>query len=161
MDAAGSLYGATRNGGDFAQGVVFELMPDGNGQWTYSVLHNFTGESSDGGQPRADLIFDGAGNLYGTGSVGGGGDCGVVFKLTPAGGAWNESKILDLCSIGGATNPMGDLIFDSAGNLYGTTQTGGQFFSGTVSRDVASYVSTDTAMILNVVIQGKLKRMRA
>jgi uncharacterized repeat protein (TIGR03803 family) len=79
-------------------------------------------------------FFDGAGNLYGTGSVGGLGDCGVVFKLTTVGGAWNESKILDLCSIGGATNPMGDLIFDSAGNLYGTTQTGGQFFSGTVFR---------------------------
>src|ERR1039458_10538845 len=71
FDAAGNLYGATFYGGTYgAYGTVFELTPAGGGTWTEQVLHNF-GNGTDGAEPLASLIFDGAGNLYGTTSYGG------------------------------------------------------------------------------------------
>jgi uncharacterized repeat protein (TIGR03803 family) len=83
-DAAGNLYGTTYFGGAFTFGAVFELSPTG----TETVLYSFTG-GADGFQPRAGLVQDAAGNLYGTTTRGGffsnacGTGCGVVFKLTP------------------------------------------------------------------------------
>jgi uncharacterized repeat protein (TIGR03803 family) len=85
------------------------------------VLHSFQG-GTDGSAPSAGLIFDAAGNLYGTTYVGGTSSAGTVFELTPAaGGTWTEKV---LYSFGGGTdgaNPTAGLIFDAAGNLYGTT----------------------------------------
>jgi uncharacterized repeat protein (TIGR03803 family) len=125
FDAAGNLYGTTRSGGQDNCGVVFKLTRNSGGNWTESVLHSFVESASDGCSPVASLIFDAAGNLYGTTGIGGIG-CGVVFELTPgAHGAWGESilyffgdnRFVDGCI------PEGNLIFDTAGNLYGTTQT--------------------------------------
>jgi uncharacterized repeat protein (TIGR03803 family) len=124
-DAAGNLYGTTRSGGKDNCGVVFKLTPNSGGTWTESVLHSFVESASDGCSPVAGLIFDAAGDLYGTTGIGGIG-CGVVFELTPnAHGAWGETilyffgdkRFADGCI------PEGNLIFDTAGNLYGTTQT--------------------------------------
>ena len=77
-DTAGNLYGTTLNGGAYGLGVVFRLAPDG----TETVLHSFAG-GGEGANPGADLIQDGAGNLYGTTLNGGAYGAGVVFKLTP------------------------------------------------------------------------------
>lgn len=85
-DAEGNLYGTTSKGGTYNLGVVFKVDVFGN----ETVLYNFTGKS-DGSRPLAGLLFDSAGNLYGTTSQGGnlackqggGWGCGVVFKLTP------------------------------------------------------------------------------
>jgi len=80
-DAAGNLYGTTCYGGSNNRGVVFRLSPAGGGQWTESVLHNFTG--TDGGCPHGDLVLDAAGNVYGTTMNGGTYGVGVIFEITP------------------------------------------------------------------------------
>src|ERR1039458_7566385 len=91
------------------------------------VLHNFNNNGTDGTSPRAGLIFDAAGNLYGTTEQGGAYSHGTVFELTPAaGGGWTEQVLHNFNNNGtDGTNPYAGLIFDSAGNLYGTTAAGG------------------------------------
>jgi uncharacterized repeat protein (TIGR03803 family) len=130
MDSAGNLYGTTFYGNSGPClggecGVVFELMPNADGTWTESVLYRFKG-GKDGGNPETDLIFDQAGNLYGTTKVGGcSGDCGVVFELTPqTDGSWMESVLYRFNGRDGRY-PAAGLISDAAGNLYGTTVLGG------------------------------------
>ena len=83
MDAAGSLYGTTRGLGDTGNpwGNVFKLTPSGSG-WIYTDLHDFTG-GSDGGVPYSSVVVDSNGNLYGTATVGGTNDLGVVWEITP------------------------------------------------------------------------------
>jgi uncharacterized repeat protein (TIGR03803 family) len=118
FDAAGNLYGTTHNGGaSAAYGTVFQLTPSG----ALNVLHSFTG-GSDGAYPEAGLIADMAGNLYGTTWGGGSGGQGTVFQLTPS-GALNVLYSFTGGSDGG--RPAADLIADAAGNLYGTTASGG------------------------------------
>jgi uncharacterized repeat protein (TIGR03803 family) len=135
FDAAGNLYGSTGAGGTGNScgegcGTVFQLTPGTNG-WTETVLYSFAG-GADGQQPNAPLIFDAAGNLYGTGGGGANGD-GTVFELSPdGGGKWTETV---LHSFGNGTDgrePLANLIFDAAGNLYGTTAFGGADAGGTV-----------------------------
>jgi uncharacterized repeat protein (TIGR03803 family) len=82
FDAAGNVYGTTRDGGGPCDcGVVFKLSPTSKGGWVYSVLHPFS--YTDGGYPIAGLILDSSGNLYGTTELGGPGGYGVVFEITP------------------------------------------------------------------------------
>ena len=78
MDAAGNLYGTTTFGGVHGFGTVFELSPEENGSWTQKVLHNFNNNGTDGAGPNAGLIFDAAGNLYGTTNFGGIHECAEV-----------------------------------------------------------------------------------
>jgi uncharacterized repeat protein (TIGR03803 family) len=128
LDQAGNLYGTTEQGGEFpchdreGCGVVFELTPNQDGSWTESVLHSFSGK--DGNTPRAGLIFDNAGDLYGTTNNNGYGG-GTAFELTPkSDGTWAE-KVLRRFTGKDGSDPNGGLIFDGAGNLYGTTSGGG------------------------------------
>jgi len=140
FDAAGNLYGTTALGGihgscGYGCGTVFELSPRQGGGWRETVLHSFNNNGSDGYHPRADLIFDAAGNLYGTTSKGGSYfcydgrsyGCGTVFELSPRqGGGWRETVLhsFDKNELEGYY-PYAGLIFDAAGNLYGTTNAGG------------------------------------
>jgi uncharacterized repeat protein (TIGR03803 family) len=133
-DAAGNLYGTTYgNAWDsgYGQGTVFELTRT-NGGWREKQLHTFNG--TDGAGPRASLILDAAGNLYGTTSGGGTYGAGTVFELTPiAGGGWAERVLHNFNNDGtDGAYPYGGLIFDAAGNLYGTTLYGGTYGNGTV-----------------------------
>jgi len=130
LDQAGNVYGTTgATVGSDAGGTVFELSPNGGGAWKVSFLYTFQG-GNDGVDPYAGMIFDQAGNLYGTTSDGGGGacaagGCGTVFELTPNGsGGWTESVLYAFSGTGGYLPETG-LIFDQAGNLYGTTEAGG------------------------------------
>jgi uncharacterized repeat protein (TIGR03803 family) len=139
FDEQGNLYGTTAEGGDAGVGTVFELSPAGKGEWTETILYSFCSqpECSDGSYPEAGLIFDSVGNLYGT-TENGGTVWGTVFKLSPPsqGGPWIETV---LYTFGGNTTgdgcyPEGKLLFDTKGNLYGTTSQcgGGSISAGTV-----------------------------
>ncbi len=144
FDAAGNLYGMTYEGGihfeqcTYGCGTVFEMSPRQGGGWTEKVLHSF--DYADGAYPATGLIFDGAGDLYGTTSLGGihqcdlGEGCGTLFELSPSGGGrWTET-VLHNFNFNGTDGfyPLVDLIFDDAGNLFGTTQEGGIHGWGTV-----------------------------
>ena len=140
-DKSGNLYGTTVNGGSTCSqlgcGVVFEVARGKGGKWAFKVLHQFA--VTDGANPYAGMIFDSQGNLYGTASSGGNvsacpneGGCGVVFKLAPDGkGNWTESVLYAFNGDDGG-GPSCQLIFDSSGNLYGTTYYGGANGGGTV-----------------------------
>jgi uncharacterized repeat protein (TIGR03803 family) len=94
------------------------------------MLHYFNG--MDGADPQAGLIFDAAGNLYGTTVDGGANHRGTLFELAPDGhGGWNETVIHSF-NITDGYLPQADLIFDAVGNLYGTTVDGGANDVGTV-----------------------------
>ena len=80
-DSAGNLYGVTCYGGVANQGAAFKLTPSGNGQWTETTLHEFTGP--DGDCPQGRVILDAGGNIYGTTIYGGQYGLGVVFEITP------------------------------------------------------------------------------
>ncbi len=105
------------------------------GPWWYQVLHNF-GSGTDGYWPWANLILDAAGNLYSTTFQGGTHSVGTVFEVTPAsGGRWTEQVLHNFEAHPTGPDgywPTAGLIFDAAGNLYGTTQYGGAYEAGTV-----------------------------
>jgi uncharacterized repeat protein (TIGR03803 family) len=131
FDSAGNLYGTTVGGGANNAGIVFELAPDGHGGWNETVLHRFNPFNGDGYAPFSGLIFDSAGNLYGTTAGGGTQGFGTVFELAPDGhGGWNETVLHSFDSQDGEA-PIAGLIFDAAGNLYGTTERGGAQGMGT------------------------------
>jgi uncharacterized repeat protein (TIGR03803 family) len=122
MDSSGNLYGTASNGGANGKGVVFEVAPNG----TETVLYSFAG-GNDGSTPTAGLIVDQNGNLYGTTSQGGGkksctGGCGTVFELSPGG---TETVLYRFGGQADGWAPMGSLVADSSGNLYGTTEYAG------------------------------------
>jgi uncharacterized repeat protein (TIGR03803 family) len=131
-DGADNLYGTTVVGGLWGGGTVFELSPNGDGGWNENVLYSFTG-GADGSNPTYSyVIFDSAGNLYGTAANGGANGYGVVFELSPAGAGWKETALYSFANDGDGANPANGLIMDPAGNLYGTTQAGGVGNYGTV-----------------------------
>jgi uncharacterized repeat protein (TIGR03803 family) len=140
FDGSGNLYGTTREGGKFESGTVFELTPNGNGGWTSQVLYNFCSRTDcvDGRSPIGGLIFDSSGNLYGALSAGAAGG-GAIFELSPEpGGKWTQQVIYAFCGSGnscaGGSYPSGALVFDTSGNLYGSTWAGGTngYFGGVV-----------------------------
>jgi uncharacterized repeat protein (TIGR03803 family) len=146
MDAAGNLYGTTVSGGSSDLGVVFGLFhrPPPFEGYRYRLLYDFCAQSNvgcaDGYWPYAGLIIDAAGNLYGTTAYGGdtscysGLGCGTAFKLAPDG---TETVLYSFCQ-GQQSNctdgyvPTTGLVMDAAGNLYGTTPSGGTNNSGVV-----------------------------
>ena len=126
-DSAGNLYGTTLYGGSHFCGAVFELSPAQGGGWTETVLHSFIANGVDGWYPETGLIFDTAGNLYGTTVYGPG--YGTVFELSPsAGGGWTEQILYTFTGPNDGRYPRG-LTFDSAGNLFGITSNGGIYCS--------------------------------
>jgi uncharacterized repeat protein (TIGR03803 family) len=150
FDKQGNLYGATTNGGSsscrgpFQCGTVFQLKPPtkSGDPWTETVLYVFKGsDSNDGASPFGGLILDQAGNLYGTTGYDGTGDCillgsrvgcGTVYELSPPtqkGGAWTETVLYNFKGDTDGQLPVGDLVFDEQGNLYGATQYGGGYGS--------------------------------
>jgi uncharacterized repeat protein (TIGR03803 family) len=135
LDASGNAYGAAESGGTYGYGVVFELSPDGAGEWAERVLYDFKGSpGDDGATPHATLVFDRAGNLYGT-TVSGGASSnfGIVFKLAPTSqGQWTETVLHRFTGGTDGATPYAGVILDAAGNVYGATDAGGAAGDGTV-----------------------------
>jgi len=147
FDPQGNLYGATTDGGPAtckpiggACGKVFQLTPpaEKGGSWTETLIYQFQGKgSNDASVPNGGLIRDAVGNLYGVTGYGGTGDCvllgvpagcGTVYELSPPkqkGGAWTETILYSFPTAKQGYLPNGNLVFDSAGNLYGATAFGG------------------------------------
>ena len=134
-DKAGNLYGTTTYyGTGCCNGTVFKLAPDG----TETTLYDFTG-GNDGGEPAAGVIMDKAGNLYGTTVIGGSANSGVVFKVAPNG---TETVLYTFTGGNDGGEPVGALISDKAGNLYGTASGGGTNGNGTVFEVAANGTET-------------------
>jgi uncharacterized repeat protein (TIGR03803 family) len=161
----GSLYGVTWLGGGFGAGVVFNLKPgpaacpNAMCAWQETVLHAFGGFASDNGsggscslpkprnkpvrrplnsfadgaEPSGDLVFDRAGNLYGTAPWGGSGPdncgcgfpCGILYQLTQSSSGWQENILYNFQGADDGGNPSSGVILDSSGNLLGTTTSDG------------------------------------
>jgi uncharacterized repeat protein (TIGR03803 family) len=130
IDGGGNLYGTAYFGGSGydGPGTVFKLSPKGSG-WIFAKLYGFHG-ANDGGNPGSRVIFGPNGSLYGTTVFGGTGGVGTVYSLRPAAGAcltalcpWSETVLYNFVQYTGWD--ANDIVFDSAGNLYGTTSQGG------------------------------------
>jgi uncharacterized repeat protein (TIGR03803 family) len=131
----GKLFGSTAFGGSygFYDGTIFELSPNGSGGWTESLIHSFGSSNSDSTPSIGAVIFDSSGNLYGTTYYGGVDGVGSVYKLSPgSGGNWTDTLLFSFDGTNGAGPDYGALIFDTKGNLYGTTQVGGTDQDGVV-----------------------------
>jgi len=134
-DSSGNhLYGTTYQGGAHSFGEVFELTNSG-GTWSQTVIYSFNGAANnDGANPYSGLVMDTAGNLYGTTLQGGASSQGTVFELSKSGSTWTETVLHTFDDISGSDGyyPYDALVLDAAGNLYGTTQSGGKFGGGTI-----------------------------
>jgi uncharacterized repeat protein (TIGR03803 family) len=121
----GNLYGTTEGGGANGEGTVFKVTPTG----TLTTLYSFCAKTNctDGSVPFGGLVLGTDGNFYGTTSAGGisadpcGGNCGTVFKITPAG---KLTTLHSFDSTDGYATPYGPLVQATNGNFYGTTQSG-------------------------------------
>jgi hypothetical protein len=170
FDSEGNLYGTTvesepTTNCPYGCGIVFKLTRSPTGAWTETILHRFTG-GDDGTSPYAGLIFDSRGNLYGTTFFGGGTDCtdvygdkgcGTVFMLSPTGGDdWKETVLYRFQGGDDGSGPFAEVIFDSQGNLYGTTLNGGnrKCVCGTVFKLTRQSSGTWKKTILHVFAFG-------
>lgn len=127
VDSVGNLYGTTNYGGVYDLGAVYKLAPDG----TETVLHSFKNDGRDGCHPYGAVVVRGKESvLYGTAQFCGANGAGIVFRLTQAG----KETVLHTFSTDGTDGyfPEDGVIFDEAGNIYGTTVYGGESGDGTV-----------------------------
>jgi uncharacterized repeat protein (TIGR03803 family) len=124
-DEAGNIYGATYGGGTADRGTVFKIDTKGN----ETVLHSFTGGTSDGCHPDQGLLVGKFGTLFGTTNECGSSGYGTIFKINSAG---NETILHSFVGSpsDGAYPYLGHLAMDKFGNLYGVTSTGGAANSG-------------------------------
>jgi len=124
FDDRGHLYGAATVGGANGAGTVFEVRRTRTG-WALKTLYSFKG-TPDAGFPYGGLLFDGSGNLYGTTYYDGANDLGSVYQLSRRpGGTWRERVLYSFKGGSDGSNSISNLLFDSNGNLYGTTSEGG------------------------------------
>jgi uncharacterized repeat protein (TIGR03803 family) len=133
IDAAGNLYGSSTGEGEITHGMIYKLIPKKTGKWALQDLYPFEGyrkKEHDGANPVAGIVFDAAGNIYGTTYAGGEYDKGTVFELVAQVGKGKYTEKI-LWSFNG-TDGWGatySLTLDNAGNLYGTTSAGGTTYS--------------------------------
>ena len=147
-DASGDLFGALSQGGAFSDGAVFEISKTGTGYAsTPTVLASFN--STDGSRPNG-LVADAAGDLFGTTQGGGKNSDGTVFEIARTGTSYASAPATLIAFAGGdGSSPAGALIADAAGDLFGVTQSGGQYNEGTVFEVVntaTGYASTPTTL---------------
>jgi uncharacterized repeat protein (TIGR03803 family) len=128
-DGAGNLYGISPQGGKRNGGLVFQLVHTG-GTWKEHVLHNFVYDEL----PKAGVTLDSAGNVYGSTTQGGQYYDGTIYRLSPQkNGTWKYTILYDFPDyVRNGAGPIGQMVFDTSGNLYGATSGGGKYQLGTV-----------------------------
>jgi uncharacterized repeat protein (TIGR03803 family) len=155
LDGAGNLYGTTGgvNGTNYTNGNVYELSPTQEGPWIFKNIFSFNAE--DGAKPLAGVVFDAAGNIYGTTTGGGPPNLGTVFGLTGPDkkGAYKQTLLWNFKGPNGQ-GPFGSVILDSAGNLYGTTAVGGSKNTGVVFK-ITPHVTTALSSSANPSTYGE------
>jgi len=154
LDQFGNLYGTSAGGGNslncgtglYGCGTIFQLSPAQGGSWSETVLYNFCAnyvnrQCLDGFSPVSQPVHgNSSGTIYGTTSGGGSGhgSGGTVFKLSRANGSWQQTTLYNFCSLGQGLHcpdgavPLAGVLVDRLGNLYGTTEAGGESGYGTV-----------------------------
>jgi uncharacterized repeat protein (TIGR03803 family) len=159
LDKAGNLYGTTTNGGTNNSGTVYELTPGSGGVWSEKILYSFGGANSNGEEPWAGVVLAAAGKIYGTTPFSfQEGTAGTVFGLMPQVGTGTyKEKILWTFDFTNGADPIGGVILDNSGNLYGTTSSYGAQNGGNVYRINMHVVPTTTALTssLNPSIYGQ------
>jgi uncharacterized repeat protein (TIGR03803 family) len=143
LDAAGNIYGTTQNGGANSAGTVFELAA---GTHTFSNLAVF--DATQGGAPTANVAIDSAGNIYGLTLTGPGGNIDGSTLFEVAAGTHVPSTVVAFGDAEGARSRSG-LTSDAAGNLYGTTETGGEYGDGNVIKFAAGTHALSTLATFN------------
>jgi uncharacterized repeat protein (TIGR03803 family) len=145
-DSKGNLYGTTLYGGvsvlpcpgSLGCGVAFQMTPNGDGTWTYHVMDRFASYKGDGLYPYAGLTLDAFGNAYGATASGGTYGNGTIFKLSPSAGGWKKTVLYEFPNCAEGCVPSYTLVFDKAGNLYGSGGGGnpecGSYTCGTIFR---------------------------
>ena len=135
----GAIYGMTLTGGSGGGGTIFEFV-QANNVWSEQILFSFNGDNGSGWAPFGGVIFDPAGNMYGTTRQGANacaasiyGTCGTVFELSPSGTGWTLSTLYSFTGGLDGGNPYDTLLRDGSGNLYGTASVGG--FNNRTSRN--------------------------
>jgi uncharacterized repeat protein (TIGR03803 family) len=148
LDKAGNLYGTTTNGGANNFGTVYELSPGIGGVWSEQILQSFGGSNGNGDEPWAGVVLDAAGNIYGTTPFSlQQGTAGTVFELMPQVGTGTYTKkVLWTFNFTNGADPIGGVILDSSGNLYGTTSSYGALNGGNAYRINMHVVATTTAL---------------
>ncbi len=129
-DAAGNLFTATQSGGAHGRGAVVKLAPTSKRKFTGTVAYSFCsqGGCTDGANPMAGVVEDGAGNLFGTTSASAANNAGGVFELKPNGESYTFSELYSFCSLANCADglyPAAPLTLDAQGDIYGTTIGGG------------------------------------
>jgi uncharacterized repeat protein (TIGR03803 family) len=146
----GNVYGVTSAGGggcetNYGCGTVFKLSPPARicrstlCPWTETALYRFASDNM--ADPNGAVIFDAAGNIYGTAATGGTGGSGAIYELSPSSGGWTATILYSFTGGNDGAIPMSGLTMDRAGTLYGTTLFGGSEANGTVFQLVRSGAS--------------------
>jgi uncharacterized repeat protein (TIGR03803 family) len=157
FDQAGNVYGTTAFGGErgdclgYGCGTVFQLTRSGSG-WVKTTLADYNFYDGDPSILYSGVIIDHAGNLYGTSESGGmnNGGQGTVYELTYSGSGWTTTILHNFSENGDGFAPVGGLIMDSAGNLYGTTPYGGSGGGGVVFKLSPSNGGWNYSIIANL-----------
>src|SRR5215475_12288748 len=131
IDKQGNIYGTTPTGGANGVGVVYQMKPNGSG-WTFKVIHAFTGGTDGSGGSAGRFFIDTAGNLFNVCTTGGAQGFGVVYEISPNQGKWKFTTLYAFKDQPDGASPYGGVVFDKAGNLYGTTYYAGAHDLGTV-----------------------------
>ncbi len=130
FDLTGNLLGGAASGGANGGGTVFQMTPNPGGGWAFTTLYGFQGHQSGG--PNGTFTLDQAGNIYGVLQNDGADNYGSVFKLTTTNGSWSYTDLHDFTHGSDGDLPMGRVVVDADGNVYGTTTDGGEYGYGIV-----------------------------
>jgi uncharacterized repeat protein (TIGR03803 family) len=129
LDASGDVFGTATGGDAYHYGMVYELMHSGQ-VYFEKTLHTFTGTNGDGGLPRASVLVDAHGDIFGTTDAGGSANDGTVYELVNSSGVYTEQILHSFAGGSDGEHPLAGILMDAYGNLYGTFEALGNSVNG-------------------------------